>query len=284
MQVQSVQYEQPVAGLAASINPTNSAEPAEWQQIEQAVVSNCLKTEEATAVAVVTPEPAASPSAPCGWVGDQVEPFVAHPAPSAWVTDDNNEDLDIDTPRLSRFEPCAFRRRPSARSESSVAVSEDLLDFVPDRSAWLLHGEKDRPPSAARAPLAPAAYPSAASRWSHRSRTSEKQALQAMLAEFTPRMSEFIPSSKELPSTQQELLHLRPDERLTSSHVDVSLDEVADPDLNAFVPVRHDQGMAGTSAMHLGPPRELRWEVPGLDEGATPRLTQFMPCYPGVRA
>ncbi|CAE7561606.1 unnamed protein product, partial [Symbiodinium microadriaticum] len=163
-----------------------------------------------------SPSPAVAPSPEQALQSGQVAPFSARPAASAWVlTDAEGDDTHIETPRLSRFAPSTFRRKPSAHSESSV-VSEDLLDFMPDRSSWLLNENKDL--------QSPAVQASVASRWSHRSLAAEKHALQAMLAEFTPRMSDFIPSSKDLPCKRSsELLHLRPDERPSAN--DFTLDQ-----------------------------------------------------------
>eukprot|EP00439_Symbiodinium_sp_Y106_P081029 s1818_g19.t3 len=261
---------------AAAVSPVPQHSPQAdvmWpSSAEAGVAPAAAVSPEVMRVSSPSPAVTPSPSPDQALQSGQVAPFSALPAASAWVlTDAEGDDTHLDTPRLSRFAPSTFRRKPSAHSESSV-VSEDLLDFMPDRSSWLLNENKDLQPSVVQGSMA--------SRWSHRSLAAEKQALQAMLAEFTPRISDFIPS-KELPCLQSELLHLRPDERLPSTN-DFTLDQVADPDLQAFVPLPYDPGRSGVLANR--PPRELLWSEGSSDGVATPRLTQFMPCYPGVRS
>ncbi|CAE7558803.1 unnamed protein product [Symbiodinium sp. CCMP2592] len=256
---------------AAAVSPVPQHSPQADVSAEAAVAQAAAVSPEVLPASLPSPAVTPSPSPEQALQSGQVAPFSALPAASAWVlTDAEGDNAQIETPRLSRFAPSTFRRKPSAHSESSV-VSEDLVDFMPDRSSWLLNENKDLQPSVVQASMA--------SRWSHRSLAAEKQALQAMLAEFTPRISDFIPS-KELPSLQSELLHLRPDERLPSTN-DFTL-EVADPDLQAFVPLPYDPGRSGVLTNR--PPRELLWSEGSLDGVATPRLTQFMPCYPGVRS
>mmetsp|Transcript_61740 Transcript_61740/g.144843 ORF Transcript_61740/g.144843 Transcript_61740/m.144843 type:complete len:585 (+) Transcript_61740:48-1802(+) len=178
-----------------------------------------------------------------------VAPFAALPQPSAWVLTDGD-----DSPRLSRFAPTALQRKSSLGEGSQV--SGDLLEFVPDRSAWLLQqAEKERTQEKAEV-----------TRWSRRTLTSEKLALQAVLAEFTPRMSQFIPAKGALPP---------PTRSTERSEADVSAfmpQQVIDPDLQLFRPLQG--GLLG----QMGP-RELPWhDTHGAF--ADQRLMQFIPSFP----
>eukprot|EP00931_Biecheleriopsis_adriatica_P054453 TRINITY_DN3204_c0_g1_i1.p1 TRINITY_DN3204_c0_g1~~TRINITY_DN3204_c0_g1_i1.p1 ORF type:complete len:552 (-),score=126.23 TRINITY_DN3204_c0_g1_i1:57-1712(-) len=123
---------------------------------------------------------------------DVLSSWSASPAyqmlsPSAWMLMDGGSDDEasiVPTPRLTQFTPAPVpKRKPS--SQISAAESDDLLQFMPDRSRW--------PEASSRA--LPVGYPD-------NSRVPE--------GEITPRMSSFIPHQEFTTPRLTQLMPLAP--------------------------------------------------------------------------